>query len=994
MEEKKHFGVYEVIEEIGRGGMSIVYKAKHPTLGKMVAIKVLSPYLSNDTAFIDRFRNEAQILSSFRHQNIVYVIDFAKEANQYYLVMDLIDGYTVRQLLQRTGALPSKIACNIMKNVCTALSYTHRKGIVHRDIKSSNIMVDGNGKIMVTDFGLSKETNVDSLQDAPSEIAGTLAYISPEQLDPKFGHPDIRTDIYSLGVVFYEMVTGKLPFDENSTPVNLAYQHLKSTPPPPSQIKKDLLPKIDAMCLKMLEKKQNNRYQSTEDLLKDIEELEGILLYYKAPEEKAEGSYFEVVSDEQEKVDDEVDTTPLSRDEIPMPAYQEDDMYIGKVVRHRYRVERLLLKRILSSLYEGKDIQNDLKVMIQIPNESRPTFRTRIEKEIQTMKKVDYHGFVKFIEVIEEDGSCYVIREHVEGLTIKQLLKKQNFDIQQAVKVILQVLESLKYLHDHGIIHRDLNSDVVIISSQDQVKIISLGFTRVEDASSVSSGEFLGVVQYTAPEQITQSKSDFRSDIYSIGILLFEMLTGTLPFDSPLPVEVMDMHLKKMPRLPEEAQKIIPLNLQRILLKSLAKSPEQRYQTASEIIAELKNFLSSQQENSADAPNANYPVTADADKIIKGITELSAHKTKDFDFTIKKKPTADSETKKVDVKQMIEDGLNNLTTPKPITKSIPSTPPIMEAPPPVLPQPVKTSSFNSEPEVPIKEPTSFAESFSQDVLSMQEAEDLPIKKPKANLFWIPLVLFITVGLLVAGWFVWKNKETLMHKYQGIEVILPTKPYKVISFQENTFKIQAKSKQVETLKIDTTEKGLSSKIQKLDDNLYLIYFYPSIFLNKASLPVSIIGLNHNGKEVAKTSLMLELSNDTMVYLVINPATKQIQRVDAEGSIPNNLNVAPLNIEEEMFLPIRNLITLFDGQLSYDFIQEKLTITGLNQHTYQLYLFKDKYQIDDKVFQEKTPYIEREDIGYLPVNFLTEKMGFFIQTSQDSSGNEVIMMAKVE
>ncbi|MDD4663983.1 MAG: serine/threonine-protein kinase, partial [Caldisericia bacterium] len=589
MEEKKHFGVYEVIEEIGRGGISIVYKAKHPTLGKMVAIKVLSPYLSNDAAFIERFHNEAQILSSFRHQNIVYVIDFAKEGNQYYLVMDLIDGYTVKQLLQRTGALPSKIACNIMKNVCTALSYTHRKGIVHRDIKSSNIMVDGNGKIMVTDFGLSKELNVDSLQEAPNEIAGTLAYISPEQLDPKFGHPDIRTDIYSLGVVFYEMVTGKLPFDENSAPVNLAYQHLKTTPPPPSKMNKDLLPKIDTMCLKMLEKKQNNRYQSAEDLLKDIEELEGILLYYKAPEEKAEGSYFEVVSDEQEKPSNEIDTLSEKREEVPVPVYQEDDVYIGKVLRHRYRIDRLLLKRILSSLYEGKDIQNNHPVMIQIPNESRPTFRARIEKDILTMKKVDHPGFVKFIEVVEEDGSCYVIREHIDGFTIKQLLKKQKFDIQQAIEIVLQVLESLKYLHDQGIIHRDLNSDVIIVSNQGQVKIISLGFSRVEDASSVSSGEFLGVVQYTAPEQITQSKSDFRSDIYSVGILLFEMLTGTLPFDSPLPVEVMDMHLKKMPRLPEEAQKTIPLNLQRILLKTLAKSPEQRYQTTGEIIEELKS---------------------------------------------------------------------------------------------------------------------------------------------------------------------------------------------------------------------------------------------------------------------------------------------------------------------------------------------------------------------------------------------------------------------
>ena len=994
MEEKKHFGVYEVIEEIGRGGMSIVYKAKHPTLGKMVAIKVLPPFLSNDRTFIERFRNEAQILSSFRHQNIVYVIDFAKEANQYYIVMDLIDGYTVKQLIQNTGALPSKIACNIIKNVCTALSYTHRKGIVHRDIKSSNIMVDGNGKIMVTDFGLSKETNVDALKEGQDEIAGTLSYISPEQLDPKLGKTDIRTDIYSLGIVFYEMVTGKLPFDENSTPVNLIYQHLHTTPPAPSQIKKDLLPKMDAICLKMLEKKQNMRYQSTEELLKDLEELDGILQYYKAPEETEEGSYFKVILNEYEKVVQEpkkdIETKEEmkeeNREEISIPPYQEDDIYIGKVVSRRYRVEKLLLKRILSSLYEGRDLQIDKKIMIQIPNESRPTFRTWIEKEIQTMKKVDYPGFVKFIEVVEEDGSCYVIREYVEGSTIKQLLKQQSFDIQQAVNIILKVLESLKYLHDHGIIHRDLNSDVVIITNHDQVKIISLGFTRIEDASSVSSGEFLGVVQYTSPEQITQSKSDFRSDIYSIGILLFEMLTGTLPFDSPLPVEVMDMHLKKTPRLPEEAQKKIPLNLQRILLKALAKSPEQRYQTTDEMIAELKNFLQTQQDELPGLPNPEYPLTVDADKVMKGITEQSVRKKNDLNFTIKKKPTPVEEVKKVDVKQMIEEGMNNLTSPKPMIKVIPSKPPIIKGPSTVASEKVKAD---------IEKQSSSHQSSSHDTSTIKEEPIiLSERSNKSKRYKTLLYLFLIAALLAVGWFVGYQKCSLLLRFQGIEVILPAKPYQIKSFVENTYKVQTKSKLVKSIQIESSEKGLTSKIEALENNQYMIYFYPTLMTNQASIPVSLVGLNEKGKEVVRTQLVLELSNESMTYLVIDLAKKEVQRVKGTDVSTNALEFAPITVQEELFLPIRSLITQFNGQLSYDFEQEKLTITGMDQHTYQLFLFQNQYQIDEKVYREKTPYIERNDIGYLPFKFLTEKMGFAIQTSYDAVGDEIIKMAKAD
>lgn len=979
MEEKKHFGVYEVIEEIDRGGMSVVYKAKHPTLGKMVAIKVLSTYLSNDATFIERFRNEAQLLSSFRHQNIVYVIDFAKEGNQYYLVMDLIDGYTVKQLLQKTTTLPAKIACNIIKNVCIALSYTHRKGIVHRDIKSSNIMVDGNGKIMVTDFGLSREMSVDSLQEAPSSIAGTLAYISPEQLDPKFGKPDERTDIYSLGVVFYEMITGRLPFDDNSAPVNLAYQHLKTIPVVPSQIKRDLLPKMDEICMKMLEKKQNKRYQNTEDLLKDLEDLEEILIYYKAPEEKAEGSYFQVMPEDESQPASQEEKSSEQPIDISGPLPSEEDIYIGKIVNHRYQVERLLLKRILSSLYEGKDLQLDQKVMIQIPNESRPTFKVRMEKEIQTMKKVDYPGFVKFIEVAEDDGSCYVIREYVDGLTIKQMLKRQKFDTTQAVNIILQVLESLKYLHDHGIIHRDLNSDVVIVSDQGQVKIISLGFTRVEDASSISSGEFLGVVQYTSPEQITQSKSDFRSDIYSIGILFFEMLTGTLPFDSPLPVEVMDMHLKKMPRLPEEAQKSIPLNLQRILLKALAKSPDQRYQTADEIIEELHNFQASQAENKEMMVDASKAVSAETDKFIKDLSSLSSQKTKDFDFSIKKKPTNEAEHKKVDVKQMIEEGVNKLSTSKQSAKipesSVPEIPP---------PEPI------------VLETTSIDSSFSQDMPPIQEKPVIlpnPSKKTSRPLFPIVFILLL-IALFIAGWIGWKNKDKLWQKTQGLSIMLPAEPYTARSFQQNTFKIQAKSKQVRSLRIECDEKALSSEVMALDNHQFLVYFTPSLLVNQADIPVSLIGLNQDGKEITRTSFQLKVDNADLVQLVIKPSENELLRIDSSARKPQPLEVAPMQIQEEMFLPVRSLITLFNAQLAYDFEQEMLTVTGLNQHVYQLYLFKDKYQIDDKVFYEKTPYIEREDIGFLPAKFLTEKMGFIIQTGLDEEGNEMIVMAKVD
>ena len=486
--DKVHFGKYVAVEEIGRGGMSIVYKGNHPTLSKPIAIKVLSDFLASDTKFIDRFQKEADLLSSFRHANIVSVLDYGKQDSKYYIVMDYIEGFTVQQMIAETGPLSLDIITNILLGAATALAYTHRKSIVHQDIKSSNIMIDNNGHVMVTDFGLFRNVSLDNPDQVGAEIVGTLSYCAPEQIDHKMGQINATTDIYSLGVVFYQMATGQLPFADENTSVNIAYQHINVLPESPKKIKPDLLLKASSMIMKMLKKKQSERYQNMEEVLKDIQELQEVSQYYrpKYDGEKDEGSFFVIQSDgddskiennpvephlqEEETIeytsteDDDAEfsekemqsalsvdheSEPLDIEEeqeegIEMDPQDEiddsfdSDLYIGKEIKHRYRVQKLILRRILSRLYYGVDLVKDIPVTIQLPNESRPTFKTRINREIQTMKKIDHPGFVRFLDVVEEDGTYFVIREYVEGSSVKNLLKREQFSIKRSVSIALK----------------------------------------------------------------------------------------------------------------------------------------------------------------------------------------------------------------------------------------------------------------------------------------------------------------------------------------------------------------------------------------------------------------------------------------------------------------------------------------------------------------------------------------------------------------------------
>ena len=257
---------YEILELIGSGGMANVYKAKCHRLNRMVAVKILKNDLAENADFRRRFRDESLAVAQLSHANIVSVYDVSRSGDTEYIVMELVDGITLKQYMERRGKMDWREALHFITQIMRALSHAHSRGIIHRDIKPQNIMVLRDGSVKVADFGIA--CLADSAQTLTQEALGSVHYISPEQA--RGDRPDARSDIYSSGVVLYEMLTGRLPFEGESA-VSVAIQHLSSIPLAPREINPDIPEQLELICMKAMAPDLEHRYQSADAMIADLE---------------------------------------------------------------------------------------------------------------------------------------------------------------------------------------------------------------------------------------------------------------------------------------------------------------------------------------------------------------------------------------------------------------------------------------------------------------------------------------------------------------------------------------------------------------------------------------------------------------------------------------------------------------------------------------------------------------------------------------------------
>ena len=259
---------YEILELIGSGGMANVYKARCHRLNRLVAVKILKSDLADNADFRRRFRDESRAVAQLSHANIVSVYDVSTSGETEYIVMELIDGITLKQYMERRGRMDWREALHFISQIMRGLSHAHSRGIIHRDIKPQNIMVLRDGSVKVADFGIACLANAS--QTLTQEALGSVHYISPEQA--RGDRIDARSDIYSAGVVLYEMLTGRLPFEGDSA-VSVAIQHLSSVPLAPRDIDPSIPEPLELICMKAMNSDPDKRYPTADAMLEDLEKF-------------------------------------------------------------------------------------------------------------------------------------------------------------------------------------------------------------------------------------------------------------------------------------------------------------------------------------------------------------------------------------------------------------------------------------------------------------------------------------------------------------------------------------------------------------------------------------------------------------------------------------------------------------------------------------------------------------------------------------------------
>ena len=502
---------YELINKIGNGGMAKVYKAKDQVLNRYVAVKILRDEFTTDQEFIKRFEAEAQSAASITHPNIVSVYDVGNEGNLYYIVMELIQGKTLKEIIiEEGGALPWKWSINIATQIASALEVAHKNKIVHRDIKPHNIIITEDGIAKVTDFGIAKAVSNSTITAFGTTI-GSVHYFSPEHA--RGGFTDSKSDLYSLGVVMYEMLTGRVPFDAD-TPVSVALKHMQEEPIPPIELNDKIPSSVNDIILKAMRKDTNLRYQNATEMLNDL----------KNSLKNPDGDFVDNKEYTSDMATKKISLKDIQEEERKNRNSKKENKFITFIKKHKGLsfVICLVLLFVLSlggtiavsRLTEPKEVVLPNFVGVQIDEAKKIAEEKKLNIEVSSE---EYNGQYQEGQIISQDP-LYSENYNIKmGTTIKVVVSK---GIEQAIvpKVVgMTEDEAIKALED---------AKLKVQKVEEENKKIEAGYVisqETEPESKVLAGDTVvihvstGIKKVAVPSVIGKNEEEAKKTLSDLG---------------------------------------------------------------------------------------------------------------------------------------------------------------------------------------------------------------------------------------------------------------------------------------------------------------------------------------------------------------------------------------------------------------------------------------------------------------------------------------------
>jgi serine/threonine-protein kinase len=628
-------GDYQIQQLLGRGGMSVVYLAEHIRLHRKVALKLLSPELAVDDTFRRRFESEWERLAQLDHPNIIPVFEAGEADGLLYIAMRYVQTTDLRALITNEGRLEPGRAVDIVAQTASALDAAHKQDLVHRDVKPHNILVtigggteEGSDHIYLADFGLTKHTQSVSGLTQTGHFMGTIDYVAPEQIAGKT--VDGRTDEYALGCVLFECLTGRTPFQREEDTAIL-FAHLQEPPPRATESRPELPPALDDVLAMAMAKDPNQRYatcmefaraarrvvrlgstpsggvswQTAEDVVAPI--TSGDLSSPAALAPTASGDV--AVLEPTASADQLVAVAPAGA----------ADPRIGTMVG-RYQVKEVIGRGAMGVVYLAEHAKTGKQVALKLMSQhlfADPQAMERFVQEARAADVLEHPNIVPIYDADEVDGVPYIAMKRVRGESLADALERDGaLEPERALDVLGQVATALDSAHERGIVHRDVKPHNILISSAEDPagagKAYLCDFGIIKDTAAsrgvTSPAQTVGTRDYMAPEQFRGDAVDGRTDVYALGCVLFETLTGSPPFSSEGADVLMYAHLEKPPPSAHERRPDLPVEIDSVLHKALAKRKEDRFDKPTDLLSAAWTSLTG---GSASLPLVGATVATD-----------------------------------------------------------------------------------------------------------------------------------------------------------------------------------------------------------------------------------------------------------------------------------------------------------------------------------------------------------------------------------------------